>query len=431
MRRTVSIALAVIVIAVGVSTAMSVIAPPTADLVAPEEDTERNMVELEGSESSFSPYLSAAEEHRKGSSINIAVRADLDTTLQIMADEGDWNVTEEHEHDVGPEQLSAEQIRINTTGSTSMEWDEAGGSVRYAFVDDTARGNDAEFVTESAQVHFGDYYGHRYHIRMYEAPHEDDEWVIMQAHDEHFDWFTLRHAVHGNDEAQRQVERDFMQQDFVDDVWRMYVGNDEPYDNDGWMTVVELAWVLPLLAVGAIGRRRLRDEAMVLWGRLSSVDRERIRAAYSRLTLNHLLLFGGIVGLYFGVRVSGILLERYVPALSMHAIAALLYPFIAIGIPAVTYLIARRMTRRMDAGVVAAGALSTAVILDLLALSVSVMPIGIVVQRAGIVLALGLIAIGATDRATRQANEALPNDWLVVGATLWVALLVATLMGWI
>jgi hypothetical protein len=79
----------------------------------------------------------------------------------------------------------------------------------------------------------------------------------------------------------------------------------------------------------------------------------------------------------------------------------------------------------------AAGALSTAVMLDLLALSVAVMPIGIVLQRAGIVLALGLIAIGSTDRATRQANEALPNDWLVVGGTLWVALLGATLMGWI
>jgi hypothetical protein len=115
----------------------------------------------------------------------------------------------------------------------------------------------------------------------------------------------------------------------------------------------------------------------------------------------------------------------------MHNIAGLLYPFIAVGIPLVTYLIARRMTRRMDAGVVAAGALSTAVMLDLLALSVAVMPIGIVLQRAGIVLALGLIAIGSTDRATRQANEALPNDWLVVGGTLWVALLGATLMGWI
>ncbi len=431
MRRTVSIALAVIVIAVGVSTAMSLIAPPTADLVAPEEDTDRNMVELEGSESSFSPYLSAAEEHRKGSSINIAVRADLDTTLQLMAEDGDWNVTEEHEHDVGPEELSADQIQINTTGRTSIEWDEAGGSTRYAYVDDTARGNESGFVTESAQVHFGDYYGHRYHIRLYEAPHEDDEWVVMQAHDEHFDWFTLRHAVHGNDEAQRQVERDFMQQEFVDDVWRMYVGNDEPYDNDGWMTVVELAWVMPLLLVGVIGRQQVRDEGIALWRSLNSVDRQRIRAAYNRLTLNHLMLFGGIVGLYFGVRVGGILLERHVQALSMHGIAAVLYPFIAIGIPLVTYLIARRMTRRMDAGVVAAGALASAVILDLLALSVDVMPIGIVLQRAGIVLALGLIAIGATDRATRQANETLPNDWLVVGSTLWVALLAATLMGWI
>ena len=431
MKRTVSIALAVIVIAVSVSAAMSFIAPPTADLIAPQEDEEPELVQLEGSESSFYPYLSAAEEHRKGSSINVVVRADLDTTLRIMADDGDWNVTDGHEHELGPEELSADQIQINTTDGTSMEWDEAGGATRYAFIDDTARGNDAEFVTESAQVHFGDYYGHRYHIRMYEAPHQDDEWVIMQAHDEHFDWFTLRHAVHGNDEAQTRVEQDFMQQEFVDDVWRKHVGNDEPYDNDGWMTVVELAWVMPLLLMGALGRQRIRDTGLSLWGRLNSVDRQRIRAAYDRLTLNHFLVFGSIVGLYFGVRVSGILLEWYVPALSMHGIAMVLYPFIAIGIPAVTYLTARRMTRRMDAGVVAAGALATAVVLDLLALSVDMMPIGIVIQRAGVVLALGLIAIGATDRANRQDNETLPNDWLVVGVTIWVALLVATLMGWI
>lgn len=431
MRRTVTIALTVAVIAVGVSTAMSMIAPPTTDLVAPEEDTERTVVELEGSESGFSPYLSSTDEHRKGSSVNLVARADLDTTLQRMADDGEWNVTDEEEQEIGPEELSAEQIEIDTTGGTSIEWDEAGGSTRYAFVDDTARGNEAEFVTESAQIHYGDYYGHRYHIRMYEAPHPDDEWVIMQAHDEHFDWFTLRHAVHGNDEAQRQVELDFMGQPFVDEVWRMYVGNDEPYDNDGWMTVVEFAWIAPLFLVGAIGRQRVREEGYSLWRRLSSVDRRRLRAAYERFSLHHVLLFGAIVGTYFGVRVAGIMLERYVPALSMHNIAALLYPVIAVGIPLVTYLIARRMTRRMDAGVVAAVAMSAAVVLDLLALSVAVMPIGIVLQRAGVVLALGLIAIGATDRATRQASESLPNDWLVVGVTLWSALLLATLMGWI
>jgi len=410
---------------------MSLVAPPTTDLVAPEDDTERNMVQPEGSESAFSPYLSSTKQHKKGSSVNVVVRADLDTTLQRMTETGNCNVTQGEEQEVGPEELSAEQIELDTAGGTSMEWDEAGGATRYAFVNDTNRNGDGEFVTESAQIHFGDYYGHRYHIRMYEAPNPNDEWVIMKAHNEHFDWFTLRHAVHGNDEAQRQVELDFRNQPFTDEVWRMYAGNDEPYDNDGWMTVVEFAWMFPLFMIGAISRQRLRDSARRLWQGLSYVDRRRLRAAYNRLTLNHVLLFGGIVGLYFGVRVGGILLERHVPALTMHNIAGLLYPFIAVGIPLVTYLIARRMTRRMDAGVVAAGALSTAVMLDLLALSVAVMPIGIVLQRAGIVLALGLIAIGSTDRATRQANEALPNDWLVVGGTLWVALLGATLMGWI
>jgi hypothetical protein len=39
------------------------------------------------------------------------------------------------------------------------------------------------------------------------------------------------------------------------------------------------------------------------------------------------------------------------------------------------------------------------------------------------------VAAGACERATREDRGALPNDWLVVGTTLWVALMAVALLG--
>jgi hypothetical protein len=112
----------------------------------------------------------------------------------------------------------------------------------------------------------------------------------------------------------------------------------------------------------------------------------------------------------------------------MHAIAALWYPFIAVGVPVATYAFAHRLTRRMDAAVTAAGALSIAFLLDYAYLGVEVLPIDIVLQRTGVVLALGLIAAGASQRATRDRRL---NRLLVAGVVLWIGLLVATLFEFI
>jgi len=432
MRRWVTIVVAILAVAASVSVALSIAAPPPTDHVEEGKANGSDLVELENSESAFWPYLSTRHSFRRGSAVNVVVRSDLDTTLARMQRDTDveWNRTEPTELDADEETFSAEEI--DPSDGTSVDWGDATGSERYAFITPTGDPEDGTWFSESAQVHHGDYYGHRYHIRLYEAPDEDDEWVIMQAHTEHFDWFTLRHSVHGNEQAQRHVELDFIDQPFVEEVWRKHADNDEPYDSDGWITIVEFALLLPLTLVGTVGRSgAIKRRGRAIWRNLESVDRQRLQAAADRFTLAHVLLFGAIVGLVLGVRAGGIVLENNVPALSMHGISALLYPFLALGVPIATYAIARRIDRRMDAAVVASAALSTAIILDYSAIGVATLPIEIVLHRTAVIVSLGLLAAGATERGHKDARNALPNGWLVAGAALWVGLLVAILGGWI
>ncbi|WP_226042563.1 hypothetical protein [Natrinema sp. DC36] len=328
----------------------------------------------------------------------------------------------------------------------SLNWGEADGGVRYAYID-PGPNESGYWTTETLQLEDGNYYGQRYHIRLYESPNEDDDWVAMQTHSEHFDWFTLQHRVHGSQSAQRKVESNFMahpQVDVQDDVSRIYLDNGNSSDADGWATLVELAGflVIPTL-VGIRSGRRAADAASdagrsaeqvrqrtpdAIDDHLTDVDRRRIAAAYDRVEVGHLLLVVAVVALYLGVRAAGIFLEHRAEFLTPHQIAALLYPVIGIGIPVATYLIARGLTRRLDAAVVAAGSLAVAVWLDYGMLGVDALPLEVVVQRMLVVVALGLIAGGAAKRAARDSKF---NDMLLVGTAMWLLVLVGTLFGYL
>ncbi len=115
------------------------------------------------------------------------------------------------------------------------------------------------------------------------------------------------------------------------------------------------------------------------------------------------------------------------PASSVHAIAALLYPLIALGLPIATYAIAGGLERRLDAALAASASLAVAIWLDY-GLGVDVLPIDVVFQRALVVVALGLIAGGAAKRATRDSRI---NDMVVVGVAMWTLVLVGTLLGYL
>ncbi|WP_049926506.1 hypothetical protein [Halopiger goleimassiliensis] len=462
MRRSTVVVLALLAVTLLVVGGPSLLFSPSVDEVAPEtaDEPKPEIVSLEGHDSGFWPYLNARQVHEKRSPVNVVVRGDTDEVVRLLAEHGDGNWTEpEHDHFESEELLAfdgnesemdpeTEPGTVNTTvddlrpvAPTDIPWSEADGATRYAYLDP---GPDAAafWTTETLQLEDGEYYGYRYHIRAYESPHPDDEWVAMQTHSEHFDWFTLRHRVDGVERAQARLEADLMAIPGVDvqeDVRRIFLDNRGPSDANGWATAVDLtAMAMVPLAVGlATGRRRIaradvgglreRAESRVS-DRLTETDRARIRAAADRLEARHLILAATIVAIVLGVRVAGVALDRTVDALGVHAIAGVLYPFIAVGLPVATYVVASGLERRLDAAVAASVSLAAAIWLDYALLGVDVLPIDVILQRALVVLALGLIAAGAARRATRESRI---NDLLVVGLVLWTLVLVGTLLGYL
>ncbi|WP_436347087.1 hypothetical protein [Natronorubrum sp. FCH18a] len=495
MRRSLVIAITLLSLSVLLVGGPSLLFSPSTETVGPDEtEVSPRMTELEDSESRFWRYLSPQERFQQRSPINVVVRGSADDVEQILteASGGDWTEMNESEAEAVPEtytltgsengtpnesignetaQNATNETIQNATNETAqnattdetarnetdddvdesprrlpdLEWGDASGDTRYAYVD-FGSGERGYWTTETHQLQDGTYYGQRYHIRLYESPNEDDQWVIMQTHSEHFDWFTLRHRVHGSQDAQTKVENDFMshpQVDVEEDVRRIYLDNKNSADADGWATVVDVAGML-LLPAGVAARRRIGTARTDTGSRtdpehvsshtpaaiddhLTDVDRRRIAAAYDRIELGHLVLVCAILALFLGVRTGGIVLERRAGFLTPHQIAALLYPVIAVGIPVATYLIAGTLTRRLDAALVAASSLAIAIWIDYGLLGVDSLPVDVVLQRMLVVVALGLIAGGAAKRATRESRF---NDMLLAGVVMWVVVLGGTLLGY-
>lgn len=454
MRRSLVVAAVLVILAfLFVGGPSLLFSPSTAD-IAPEEgdSSDPEIVTPDGSESGFWPYLNARETHEKRSPLNVVVRSDTETVVQQLQEHGDedWEETD-HDHfdteelvnsttnesDADDDTVGGDLATEDTDAElalspTEVPWSKADGATRLAYLD-PGNGDDAYWTTETLQLEDGEYYGYRYHIRMYESPNPDDQWVVMQTHSEHFDWFTLRHRVDGVEQAQYRLEKDLMSIPAVDereDVTRINLGNSGPSDADGWATNVDLVSAALLFTLGLATRRDrvLEPATSKLDERLTEVDRTRIEAATDRIEAGHLVLIGTVITIILGVRVMGVALDRHVGFLSVHMIAALLYPFIALGLPVSTYLIARGLTSRLDAAVVASGSLAVAIWLDYGFVNLNSLPIDVVFQRILVVIALGLIAGGAAKRATRNSPI---NDLLLAGIALWVIVLTGTLFGYL
>lgn len=430
MRRSLVIGLVLFALALTLVGGPSLFTSPSTSDIAPEEEQVPELVGFEDAESGFWAYLNARESFEQRSPINVIVRGDADEVVRILTEEGegDWEALDEEHEDA--ESGTYAFLADEQHHATGTQWGEAAGTTRYAWVDPGA-GEEGYWATETLQLDDGDYYGHRTHIRLYAAPNEDDQWVAMQGHTEHFDWFTLRHRVDGVETAQSEIEREFMALPSVDnssDVSRIYLDNAGPSDSDGWATLVELVgFLLAPLALGLAAGGRRGTDGTELSNRLDPVDRARLAAISDRIEARHLLLAGTIIALFVGVRIGGIVLERTVPTLTMHMIAALLYPIIVLGIPTATYTIASGLERRIDAAIIASLALSVAIWIDYGIVSVDSLPIDVVAQRIVVVIALGLIAGGAARRATRDSRW---NEMLLVGVGLWAVVLVGTLFGY-
>lgn len=385
------------------------------------------------------PDLVRLDDHESGVHAYISPRRSFDGTspVNLLADGNASQVRQALVDRSGPTwETAADGSGNGSEGDPTRdlaplaEWTGAAGSRRYAYVHDGAEGS---WVLPDGQLENGDYFASRIHVRLYDSPHPDEAWVALQAHTEHMDWFSLRHRVDGVAEARRHVEADFRGQPGVADLHRSYVGS-TGYDHDGWITVVELAAApSALLALGPPGVRRAagRPGSRSAGGlreavaqRLSPADRRRLAAVRDRLEPRHGLLAGAMAGLVLAVRAAGVLLERVVPGLDVHLVAALLYPVVAIGVPAAAYALGRGLDRRPDAGAAASLGLAAGVLADYAVLGVHVVPLAVVLHRAGLVAAVGLLAAGG-------AGSETDRSLVLGGVALWVGLAAAALAGWV
>ncbi|GAB3683610.1 hypothetical protein GCM10028857_11410 [Salinarchaeum chitinilyticum] len=424
MRRQLTIVGAALGVATVTILLLAAVAPPTPAPPEPltEEHRDRR-ISFDGYESGAWPYLSSEQSFRRTSPINVVVRGETDAVLRMLrdGDGGDFEdlPPEEEAEGPGPPGTGASGPLNGTRGENlAIDWESTEGATRYAYVDDGSE-DGGQWIDETAQLQDGTYYGHRYHVRMYESPNDDEPWVAMQAHSEHFDWFTLRHEVHGSDSAQDRVESVFLGDARVDDIWRSYVGNDDSSDSDGWASIVVL--FLGLSVAGGLAV----DVDRFLQRSLTPVDRRRLRAVRDRLSTRLGLLVAVNVAIVLGVRFGGIALERHATFLTMHQIAGLLYPVLALGLPIATYALASGIERRIDASVAASAGLAIGIVADYTYLGVEMISIPVLLQRLAIILALGLIAAGAARRAARKGRI---NGLVTAGLVIWVTLLAATLL---
>lgn len=235
----------------------------------------------------------------------------------------------------------------------------------------------------------------------------------MQAHHEHWDWFMGRHVVTSVDKAQSHLERELVAGADAPEIRRIPARGSQS-DFERWLTIVDLrdlgvtaASVLPVVLLGAfIGR----------FGTMGSTLRERLPARDGWT----LLLAAAVVTLVLAIRVLGIQMEKVVDV-SPKTIAFGLYPALFVGLPTVTYLLARQLDRpRAFTG--ASFGFVAAVLLDYSYLGVSHLSLSMLVYRGTLAVALGLIAAGSS-RTERRDPEQMSHVRL--GVLLW---LVATLL---
>lgn len=351
------------------------------------------------------PYTSHSKTFRARTlAINVIVYGEPAALQRHLTERarGDWNETRNETEDVHPV--------VGEENGTLTAWASAEGATRYTHINRPREGTTV-WLTESYQLHDGDYFGARHHLRVYESPSEDEDWVAIQAHHEHWDWFRLRHTVDGVRAAQGHVEQEFMAQPFVGDISRVYVDSARGADMDGWVTVVRLGGrdqtvlTAAVLAVGIPALRRLRGAAT-----------ESVTAISKRN--QRIGLLATVVSLvYLTVRFGAIGIERYVPFLDPPSTAILLYPVLVVGLPVCAYLFARRLDQ--EAGFLAAAAgFIAAILLDYTYLQVTVLPIDTIVHRLTLAVALGLVAMGASQSVWQPEG---PNSYLRMGVLLWIS----------
>ena len=369
MKRTTVVA--GLLVAAGVGLALSgVFAGPQAEEPAASTVPEESLVSVDGDYRLW-PYTSrsTAVEGRT-LAINVVFHADAEATRAAIegGSGADWEETEETE---SATTADAGQVRA----FVERDWADARSSTRYSYVEGPAGG---VWLTETFELHDGAYLGARDHVRAYESP--DGAYTAVQAHEEYYDWFRLRHTVPGIDDPAVRLEDEFIHGRVDAEVRREYRGIEGGW-SDGWISVIELASLATV--AGALLRRRTRTAAVDLARRSR---REAARHADAAV------LGAALAVIVVGVRAAGIGVEAASPSLPPKAIAGPLYLVLAVGLPALVVARSRECDPAAAALAVVVG-LGAGFVMDFAALGVAVPP-ALIVHRMALLAALGVVAIG-------------------------------------
>ncbi|MFC7188229.1 hypothetical protein [Halorubrum yunnanense] len=384
MKRTTVVAGLLVVAGVGL--ALSGFFADWVDEPPSPEVGEESLISVDGDYRLW-PYMSrSASVGGRTLAINVVFHADAEATRAAIEGgaEADWEETDENESATTAE---AEQVRA----FVERDWADARSSTRYSYVEGPAGG---VWLTETFELHEGAYLGVRDHVRAYESP--DRAYTAVQAHEEYYDWFRLRHTVPGIDEPAVRLEDEFIHGGVDAEVRREYRGIEGGW-SDGWISVIELASLVTV--GGALLRRRTRRAAVDLARRSRREAARHVDAAVLGAAL------GAVV---VGVRAVGVALELASPSLPPKAIAGPLYLVLAAGLPALAVARSRECHPTAAALAVVVG-LGSGFVTDFAALGVAVPP-ALIVHRMALLAALGVVAIG------RAADD---RPVLVAGLLAW------------
>jgi len=362
----------------------------------PEDDDEA-LVGLGDTETDVWPYVSSREAFQgRASALNLLVRGNPEQVKARLQAGGDgWNETEPvftEETDDNPQFGNGSRIVLA----------DAVGAKRYVYYERAT--GEGTWAPQSYQLHRGDYFGGQYHARAYQLETESGNWTAVQAHAEHFDWFTLTHTVDSLQEARIDIERDFIDSTPTGDVQRVYHDNGDTHDHDGWTTVVYLL-ALPLLGSVSLGSAR-------------TTARTIFDGVWTYRTRPRVAVFVGPAAVLLGVRFAGIVIENAM-SVDPNSIVAALYPVLVFGTPAAAYIAGRNLDPA-DGFIFGTLGFGTGVVLDYGFIGVRVLPIELVLHRVGLAVGIGLVAAGASAFHDFELRRSL-----VAGGLLWYGLVVA------
>lgn len=323
---------------------------------AAEDPPDARLVDPIGTGSHLWPYTSKdTSTQGRTLAINVVVIGDPATVRRALVDRSDVNWTR------------APRDKELEVGDGSSPWQNASGAKRYTYV--RPAGSDAgRWVASSYQLSTGRYLGSRVHVRAYQSPNAN--WTGIQAHEEYWDWYRLRHTVTGVPEAGRFVERDLRGEPFVDEIDRQYHGQGGG-GGHGWLTVVQFASVVVVGSAFA-NERNVEPEDVAMPA--------------------------AVVATVVGVRGTGLLVESHLGGVSPKVIAGVLYPVLVFAPVAALFLTRDRPATRT--ALLAGAALGFAVLHDMSTIGVRQVPVRLALHRVVLVTSFGVLAyaIAAEDR---------------------------------